>query len=217
MRLAFVLTGKTPLLVHADDVEKADMLMEWRKAPENKNLSKPGDDRSPAWTWQTYLYTDGKVLTIPSDNLMVTLRQAGAEIKIKGNKTFKAETQSGMFIPAEHLPLLVGGKTIAAADVEALTGDANFAEHAERAKELGFRLFVKRAKVGNSKHIRVRPRFDEWVLKGEIEVVAKEITLPVAKQLFDIAGRKGLCDWRPTSPKAPGAFGMFTSEVSEIK
>jgi hypothetical protein len=217
MRMQFVLTGTTPLLVHADDVEKADLLTDWRKASENKNLSKAGDDRSPAWTWQTYLYTDGNVLTIPSDNLMVALRQAGAEIKIKGNKTFKAETQSGMFIPAEHLPLLVDGQQIAASKVEDIVGDANFAEHADAAKALGFRLFVKRAKVGQSKHIRVRPRFDEWSIIGEIEVVAKEITAPVVKQLFTIAGRKGLCDWRPTSPKAPGAFGMFTAEVTELK
>jgi hypothetical protein len=217
VRYEFTLKGTTPLLVHADDVEKADLLTEWRKAPENKNLSKPGDDRSPAWTWQTYLYSDGEFLTVQSDNLMVALRQAGAEIKIKGNKTFKQETQSGMFIPAEHLPILVAGKQIPIASIEAITGDANYADHAKAALALGFRLFVKRAKVGNSKHVRVRPRFDEWGIVGVVEVTAKEITTPVLVQLFNIAGRKGLCDWRPTSPKAPGPFGMFTAEIGEIK
>jgi len=46
MEYKFKLTGATPLLVHADDVEKADLLKAWRKNPENKNLSVPGDDRS---------------------------------------------------------------------------------------------------------------------------------------------------------------------------
>lgn len=210
----FSITGSTPLLMHADDVESCDMLMRWRKAPENKNLSVAGDDRSPAWTWQTYCYTDGLYLTVPSDNLMVALRQAGAEIKIKGNKTFKSETQSGLLIAMENLHLRVCGERIPLSAIDAITGDTNFSEHAEAVKDLGFRLFVKRAKVGSSKHVRVRPRFDVWQLEGEIEVMAKEITEPVLRELFTIAGRKGLCDWRPTAPKSPGPFGMFTATVT---
>ncbi len=92
----FQLDGLTPLLVHADDVEASDRLQEWRKAPENKSLSTPGDDRSPPWTWQTYLYTDGTHLTVPSDNVMVALREAGCEITLKRQTTFKALTQSGL-------------------------------------------------------------------------------------------------------------------------
>lgn len=55
---SFELTGTTPLLMHADDVDAADALIEWRQKPDNKNISKPGDDRSPPWAWQTYLYRD---------------------------------------------------------------------------------------------------------------------------------------------------------------
>lgn len=211
----FTLTGVTPLLLHADDVELADELGEWRKDPKNKNISKAGDDRSPPWTWKTYAYTDGENITVPSDNLMVSLREAGATMKIKGNTTYKSVTQSGLLISDLHIPVLVNGKTVSAAKVEAIEGD--FKHHAEAVKPLGFVLFVKRAKVGSSKHIRVRPRFEVWQLRGRIEVMVQEITGDVLKQLFDIAGKyKGLCDWRPSSKQSPGPFGRFEAEVVKV-
>lgn len=213
MLYEFRLEGVTPLLIHSDDVEAADRLQEWRRAPKNKDLSKPGDDRSPAWTWQTYLYTDGKHLTVPADNLMVALRQAGATKIIKGNKTYKEVTQAGMVVSTEHLPILVGGKPIDAVAVSEIEG--TFREHKVGAEKFGFRLFVKRAKVGQAKHVRVRPRFDEWVLTGSLEVIAEEeLTPEVLLELFEIAGkRKGICDWRPSSPRSPGPFGKFKVEL----
>ena len=89
MKVAFELTGEMPLLMHSDDVEAADELKEWRKDPANKDLSVAGDDRSPAWTWQTYLYSDGEHVTIPGANLMVNLRTAATQIILKKQKTFK--------------------------------------------------------------------------------------------------------------------------------
>lgn len=206
----FHLTSVTPLIVHADDVELADRLKEWRQASENRNKSVAGDDRSPAWTWKTYLYSDGEYLTLPSDNLMVALRSAGASMILKKQTTYKSITQSGLAIMTEHLPLLVNGKPIKSADVEAIDGE--FKDHTEAAKKLGFRLFVKRARVGNAKHVRVRPRFDEWSIKGQIEVLTTDISEDALRQLFDIAGKyKGACDWRPSSPKSPGPFGRFNA------
>ena len=35
---------------------------------------------------------------------------------------------------------------------------------------LGFELFAKGAKIGQSKHIRVRPRFNAWSASGTITV-----------------------------------------------
>ncbi len=216
MLFDFKLTGITPLLVHADDVELSDTLTAWRKDTKNKNLSVPGDDRSPAWTWKTYCYSNGEHLTVPTDNLMASLLKAGAEIRLKGTTTFKSVTQSGLAMLTEHLPIEVNGKRIPSEAIEAIEGD--FSEHAEAVKKHGFKLFVKRAKVGQSKHIRVRPRFDNWSLSGQIKVTAVEITPSALEQLFQIAGNsKGLCDWRPSAPKGPGPFGRFTVELKKVK
>lgn len=203
----FRLTGIMPLLMHADDVEAADSLEAWRKAPENKNMSKAGDDRTPAWTWQTYLYSDGTSVTIPSQNLMVAIRQAGTQMILKKQKTFKEISQSGLLIPTEFLSFTVGGKPITMASMDALHGKP-FPDQADGVRALGFRLFVKRARVRSSKHIRVRPRFDTWQVSGTIQILVPEIKEENLVQLFTLAGRVGLGDWRPGC-RTPGPYGMF--------
>src|SRR5688572_24302178 len=120
MQVEFTLKGHMPLLMHADDVEAADTLDVWRKAPENKNLSKPGDDRSPAWTWQTYLYSDGKNIAMPFENIMVAIRQAGTQLILKRQKTFKEITQSGLLIRDEYCEFLCAGKPVAMGPIIAM-------------------------------------------------------------------------------------------------
>jgi len=221
------LLGQTPLLMHADDVDQQDRLDAWRKAPENKNVSKAGDDRSPAWTWKTYCYSDQEHLAIPADNIMAALRYAGSSITLKKQKTFKSVTQSGIVIRDFFSPLYVGdgydergelvnARQITAASIDRI--DGTFSQHAEAAKALGFKLFVKRAPIGRAKHVRVRPRFDFWEVRGIVDVVAKEITDNVMLQLFEIAGNyAGLCDWRPASPQSPGPFGRFAARLQKLK
>lgn len=213
MKVRFTLTGVMPLLMHPDDVEASDMLSEWRKDPANKNMSTPGDDRSPPWTWQTNLYSDGINVTIPSANLMVALRQAGTQLILKKQKTYKEISQSGLLIPTEYLEFCCDGKQIAMADVTTLR-DLPFAKQAEAVQSLGFKLFVKRAKIGQSKHVRVRPRFDRWSLSGSIQILVPEISYDILGKLFDLAGRVGLCDWRPGC-KTPGPYGMFEAKLSK--
>lgn len=210
----FTIKGITPLLMHADNVEAASTLEVWRKDKANKNKSVKGDDRSPAWTWQTYLYIDedGNI-AMPADNVMVAIRQAGTQIILKGQKTFKEITQSGLFIPRDNLHFANAGRQIpVAAFVQ--NREADFADHKKMAAEAGFDLLVKRAKVGTNKHVRVRPIFRSWEVAGEIQMLAEEITLDRLKELFDIAGSVGLCDWRPGC-KTPGTYGQFEATVSK--
>ena len=214
-RVHFELTGQTPLLFHADDVEASDSLSEWRKAPENKNLSVAGDDRSPAWTWQTYMYSDGTNVAWPSQNIMVGLRSAGAQITLKKQKTYKEISQSGLVIESEFCDFLCDGKQLGMEQITDLR-DMTFKEQADAVQDLGFRLFVKRARVGQAKHVRVRARFDNWTIRGTISVVAPEITYEALTTLFEIAGRGGQGDWRPNC-KTPGPFGMFQAELKKAK
>ena len=79
---------------------------------------------------------------------------------------------------------------------------------------MGFRLFVKRAKIGTSKHVRVRPRFDSWQIQGTINVLSPDISWEVLNTLFELAGRVGICDWRPGC-KTPGPYGMFAAKLKK--
>ncbi len=219
MDVAFELTGVTPLLMHNDDIEAADLLNGWRKDPANNDVSKKGDDRSPGWTWQTYLYSDGEHVGIPSGNLMVNLRTAATKVPLpdgKNGKTCKEISQSGMVVRDEFLAFTFNGKQrLKIADVLKLR-EKPFAEQAAWAAKEGFRLFAKRARVGQSKHVRVRPRFETWSVRGVLAVTAPAITFELVEEFFEYGGRGGLCDWRPSSPKSPGPFGMYETKLKEI-
>lgn len=213
-RFSFRLVGHQPLLMHADDIWQADELDSWRKDPANKNQSRSGDDRSPAWTWQTYLYHDGETVVMPSSNIMVALRTAGTKIILKGKKTYKELTQSGLLIDSEYCKFFCNGKAVPMSKVVAMR-DKSFSEQSKAVQKLGFSLFAKRARIGQSKHVRVRPRFNEWSVEGEIDVISEDIKDDVLVQIFDLAGNCGLCDWRPAC-KTPGPFGMFQSELKRV-
>jgi hypothetical protein len=216
MDYEFTLTGTTPLLMHADDVEAADRLKSWRTDPKNKSVSVPGDDRSPPWTWQTYLYTDGTYLTMPQECLMAALRSAGSKIAAKGKSTFKALSQSGLLIGADHCELTNNGKRVRLADVAKLW-DEPYNEQLAVVRRMGFDLMSKRARVGKAKHVRVRAKFDAWQVRGTVMVSEPAITVDVLKQLFELAGRfSGLGDWRPSAPEKPGPFGMFSAAVKPL-
>ncbi len=209
------ITGTMPLLLHSDNIEWADRMDEWRKNSKNKQKSKAGDDRTPPWRWIGCLYHDKSILTIPCENIMRCIMEGAKDVPTgKGKKTFKAQSQSGIHSGSYQWPLLVAGKTIAMKGINALLDeDLSFAQQIKAVSNLGFSLFMKRARVGQAKHIRVRPRFDEWATIGELVVTDVQITKEILEDILDIGGRlKGLGDWRPGSP-TPGPFGMFTAEV----
>lgn len=212
------ITGLTPLLMHADNIEWSDAMDEWRKDPENKSISKAGDDRTPPWRWIGSLNTDGEIVTIPSEYIMRCLMEGGAQVPTgKGKKTFKAQSQSGLLCPEFHWPLQLNGTdtTVSMKDINDLKNKTHFIEHVEGVRKLGFSLFVKRVRVGQSKHIRVRPRFEQWATEGRIVIMDEAITVKILRQILDLAGRyKGLGNWRPGSP-TPGQFGMFEALVTE--
>lgn len=209
------LSPVTPILMHADNIEWSDRMEAWKNNPKNKKLSKAGDDRTPPWRWIGCLNHDGQILTIPSEYIMRCIMEGAAQVLVgKGKKTFKAQSQSGLLCQSFHWPLFVEGKTVKVEDIEALMDDdIKFSDQVDQVKTMGFELFVKRAKIGQSKHIRVRPRFSNWSSRGIITITDSQITKDHLQQFLDIAGQyKGLGDWRPGG-KTPGPFGMFTATV----
>lgn len=214
------ITGSTPLLMHQDNIDWADQIGKWLLVPENKKMSKAGDDRTPAFNWIGGMYHDDEVICIPSDNIMRALMEGGAMVPVPGGKngkTFKSQSQSGMSVVEPFWPVSVNGKQIPVARIFGdLANETDFDVHKKTVAELGFRLFIKRAKVGTSKHVRVRPRFDTWSVSGHVSVWDEQITDQVIEDIFAYAGKyKGLCDWRPGG-KTPGSFGMFSTSVRKV-
>lgn len=218
---AITLTGLTPLLMHNDNLAFNEKIKAWQKDPENKANSVAGDDRSPAWTWIGYLYHDNNVLGVSSDNIMTMLREGGSKVLTgKGKETYKKQTQSGIMLDRQQFDLAINGNLVSVDDIKPLIGNMDFNKHIETAEMLNFELLIKRAKIGESKHVRVRPMFRTWVLSGSLTVLDPELTglnEDALKLILTQAGALcGLCDWRPSSPKASGTFGKFAPTVKRI-
>lgn len=216
-RFQITLTGTMPLLMHADNIDGADLVEAWKAVKANKDGSKAGDDRGPAWKWQTYIYADDKHLAIPTANIMTCIRQAASQITMKGQKTYKSLSQSAIMFDTEYAAMTVAGKPVPLAALSAMR-DEPFASQAAKVQLLGFKLDVRRATVMKAKHVRVRPRFEAWAVTGAFAVNAGSDLLSddVLREMFDLAGQRvGLGDWRPGCP-TPGPFGKFTAKLKAI-
>lgn len=215
---AVKLNGETPLLMHHDNLPWAETMKKWGLDPANRKNSVAGDDRSPAWRWIGNLYVEKGVVVLPSDNLMTVLREGGKRCPTgKGQTTFKSQTQSGIVVDQSSWPILSHGKEISFEPIKKLIENDDFETHETTAVEGGFELFVKRAKIGAQKHVRVRPRFNNWSASGTITVFDDMITKDVLSNILTFAGAyAGVGDWRPSAPKSPGPFGKFTIEINQV-
>jgi len=216
---SMTLTGISPLLLHADNLAWRGLLERWRLDPQNKRGSRAGDDRTPAWTWLGSCYHDDEHVGLSSDNLMTTLREGGAKVPVPGKKnlTYKRQSQSGLVINELLWPIIGTQGLIAWPTVAKLMDAQDFAAHEDAAIKLGFELFSKSAKIGQSKHIRVRPRFNVWSVTGTVTVFDETITTDILASIIDMAGMYcGVGDWRPSSPSKPGPWGRFTATVKEV-
>ena len=214
-------SGGTDLIMHADKIGWRDLITDWLAVPEHKKLSKAGDDRTPAWKWLGHVYHDRDVLGIPSDNLMTAVRGGATMVKMpggNGKQTYKKASAGGFLIDQVQWPIIIDGSPIPWSKLAVLRDENVFVEHEKVVKDLGFELFVKTVSLGQSKNIRVRPRFSGWMAKGTVTVLDDTLDFSLVKSFWENAGRYvGLCDWRPSAPKSPGPFGKFSVEVKQLK
>ena len=211
------ITGASPLLVHAINIGEQDAVKKWQKDPNNKKISVSGDDRSPAWTWLTYCYHNGKNLTMDVDNIMSMFRDAGTKCPAPtGRGSMKAMTQSGIIAEGLGWEILIGGKKVPIEPLNALRKENDFEVHQQVAASMGFELFLKRATVGANKHVRVRPKFNEWAIVGNIMVLDPQLTEANLTMILKQGGfYVGLGDWGPGG-RTPGQFGRFSAEIKKI-
>lgn len=209
------LTGRSPLIMHGQNLDFEEAVSKWQRSPAAKKTPK-GDDRHPAFKWIGYLYHDGENAVIPTDNLMTTFREGGTMVSSGGKTTFKAQTQSGARV-VTPATLLVGGKPCSVKRILSMCGELDFTAHRKAVSEAGFDLLLKGCKVGMARHTRVRPYFADWSCEFRLDVWDPTLTLEVLQQVWDNAGAfKGLCDWRPGSPKS-GQYGTFDAEIRLVK
>ncbi|MFH1603653.1 MAG: hypothetical protein ABIH03_07080 [Pseudomonadota bacterium] len=214
-RYRFTMAGISPLIMHWDNIEWADALGELREQmrKSDKKKSVAGDDRSPPETWKGSLYNDGTRVAVPTDNLRSMLTKAASKIILKKNETYKKLLSAAVVFDDLFCEFTFNGQQLLVAKIDAIAG--TFSEHLAAVRQLGFELLVKRARIGNSKHVRVRPMFTDWAVAGELTVVDQQITTDVLREIWLIAGlRIGLCDWRPDSPQSPGPYGKSRVSVN---
>ncbi|MDD3176003.1 MAG: hypothetical protein PHU51_06000 [Candidatus Nanoarchaeia archaeon] len=211
------LTGESPIIMHADNIAGSETVRAWQKNPNNKSKSVAGDDRSPAWTWLTYCYHNGKNLVIDVDCIMSMLRDAGKKCAAPtGRGSLKSQTQSGIIAEGLGWDLLANGNPIPWEPLAALYSEEDFEVHQQVAESLGVELFLKRARIGMAKHVRVRPRISNWTANGVITVLDEQLTQDVITTILKQGGfYVGLCDWRPGSG-SPGQFGRFSVNVKKL-
>lgn len=215
--------GISPLLMHWDNLEFEEKVNAWIKTEDGQRHSRAGDDRTPAWKWLGYLYNDGKHVAMPMDNMMTCLREGGVKVplpaKMKGS--YKQYTQSSILFDEFFAPLEIPnakGKwaPVAMKDVLGAADSNVYGDHIALASSLGFSLFAKRAKVGQSKHVRVRPRFDRWAFNASFIVSDELLTEGALNTILRRSGLySGLGDWRPSSKQSSGSFGRFKFELKQ--
>lgn len=212
------LNGMNDLLLHKDNIVWSERVKKWIKEPANKKTSVSGDDRSPAWTWLGCCYEANGILTVDSDLIMSMLRDGGKKCPAPtGKGSMKSQTQSGIICAEIGWPLIVNGHTINYRKIlDTLANELDFEIHEKVARENDIELFVKRAKIGKNKHVRVRPRLSNWSCSGTLMVTDSQITQDMLRNILTFGGAYcGLGDWRPGSP-SPGQFGTFEATIEAI-
>ena len=158
------------------------------------------------------------------DNIMACLRVGGGKVSNPvGRGSLKTQTQSGIIAEGLGWKMTVNGKPIPWAPFAKLIGETDFVKHLAMAEKYGFKLFMKHATISSggggkgTKHIRIRPMFENWMLFGTIIVMDDILTTDILNTIWSQCGfYAGLGDWRPGA-KTPGQFGRFSATLKEVK
>lgn len=74
-----------------------------------------------------------------------------------------------------------------------------------------YEIDTRRAVIGNAGVLRSRPMFPKWMVKVPFEIDDDWVTVQIALDLLQIAGKvSGVGDFRP---QRKGSFGRFTAEL----
>ena len=186
VRVSVVVTGISPLLMNALSEEQLLAIRSKIKAP--KTAARPAlRDEAES---KLHLLSDGRP-HLPASAFFKTLINAGQFVRLDGKRqisTAKSTILTGMLTLEEvTFPLYKPGSDDPATwEVDIQQG--------------------KNPNGGEAVCI-VRPRFDAWEVRGVIEVDQTLMPLAMARDLFDIAGKRiGFLEFNPLHR---GTFGRF--------
>jgi hypothetical protein len=146
---------------------------------------KRGAKVDPQQEAEAGLYKNETGIFIPAFNVLSCLKASARDFKVpgKGRTTFSKYIVGGVLITPDEIPLI---------------------------SESGWVVDLRNVVVGKSRIVRARPRFDDWRLDFEIEIVDEIITPEALREILEAAGQYvGLCDFRPI-------FGRFRVHRFEV-
>lgn len=113
----------------------------------------------------------------PAEHIFQAMVRAAVDFKFEKKKSYKDAITSGIFVTPDEIPLI---------------------------SDIPFEIDARGAVVQRSRIIRWRPRFNQWKLRFNIEVIDSDnISTNALKEILEKAGSaKGLGDYRPR-------FGRF--------
>ena len=152
---------------------------------EEQGTKRAREDRSKKEEAKSVLYEDeNNKPIVPALNLLTCLRDSAVNFKIpgRGNKTFKNFIYAGLHIEPEQIPVISKNE---------------------------WSIDVRTVVINGGRVPKARPKFDEWNLKFEVEILDPIITSTNLKQFLTDAGKfNGILDFRPL-------FGLFSIEKFE--
>lgn len=147
---------------------------------ENKDIPSRGKEKLTAKEQaERLLYKDKEEnVVVPSLNLLACLRDSAVNFKVpgRGKKTYKSFIYSGLLIEPENILII---------------------------SDDGWEVDLRPVVIGKARIIRARPKFINWELEFQVEIIDPIITPSAIESILRDAGKyNGLLDFRPL-------FGLF--------
>ena len=191
--IEFTITGIAPLLMHSDRFSNpiAPETIEHKKLTSKRSKSLEDHRDIARSEWMGGLYYDSDIgVYLPTASIRRSLIE-GARL----HKLGKHISRSVIFLEHKGFPLIYKGPS----DPAKLYETPKFVD-------------TRSVKVGTSKLMRNRPRFDEWSCSGQFSFNEAMLSLDELKMAYDAAGHFcGIGDYRPSKD---GMFGTYDVELS---
>jgi len=173
------IVGTRPLLMHSCQHMVQDRMDEEERGKKVRESLTPLEEA----TKSLYIDKEGN-LVVPSLCVLSCMRAAAVNFLVggKGKKTYKNYIFSGVRVNPDNIPMISDG---------------------------GWEPDLKPVVIGRARVISSRPRFDDWALEFQVEIVDPIITPSNLKAILERAGQySGLLDFRPL-------YGLFEVDKFE--
>jgi hypothetical protein len=186
VQVQVVVEGSTPLLMNAMSQEQLLKIWFKEKSPKTATRRQPREEAES----KLHRLPDGTP-HVPTKCLYATFINAGQFMRLDGKR--QISTADKTILPS-MLSLIDATLPLSA-------------PHKDEYATWEVDIQQGRNPNGGEAVCIIRPRFDQWSLSFTVEVDQSLMSVPMARELIDIAGRRvGLLEY---SPRHKGCFGCF--------